>query len=96
MKRRRATPEDYDGITCLGQVIRLNKLPLEVPPDAAVVYLGRSSSGGVLVLGTVDNIKKLPKRLKASAQTVLPFWEQSCEQLCLVTSSGKIYAVAHS
>lgn len=80
----------------LDRVQVLNRMPIEIPPDVAIVYLGRNNRGRAVLLGSANNINKLPKSLRAYGQVVFPFWEQSGEQLLLVRSDGSIYLVAHT
>lgn len=95
-KSRRVTPKSFDHVQLQGNIIRLNRVPLEIPPDTAVGYLGRDSQGRAVILTSVDNVNKFPKSFMHRIQTVLPFWEPSGEQLILVHQTGRVYAVMHS
>lgn len=95
-RSRRVTPLSFAGWSADGNIIRLNRMPLAIPPDAAVGYLEIGLSSRLIFIGSVDNIKKLPKSFPFEAQAELPGCEQKSGQLCLVAPNGKIYLVVDS
>lgn len=92
----RATPRDYDHINIVGNLIRLNREPLEVPPETLRCYLGRDSRGRAVLLCPVNEANKVPKGFRHRVQFVMPFWEPNGEQLVLVHTNGKVYVVVDS
>lgn len=93
---RRAADMSARLLDSAGFVKRLNQLPLEIPPDVTVTYLGRDSSGRAVLLCPVNKLNNLPKHFRFRVQGVMPLWEPRGEQVVLVRSDGTCYAVIHN
>lgn len=93
IRPRTVTPQDYDHISIRGNVIRLNRMPLEVPPGAVLCYLGRTSSGRPVILCPVDKLNSIPKAFAHRVQGVMTIDGQLWGQRLLITENGKVYAI---
>lgn len=93
MKPRAVTPERYAYAQIRGQVVRLNQMPMPLPPDAVLCYLGRESSGRAVILCPVNKLNSLPDSLSIRVQGLIPGCESNCELPVIVAPNGKIYVV---
>lgn len=75
--------------------VALNRMPIGLPADCALLYLGKGPHGVAVLLGPVKELNKLPKYFRLRTQAVFDWWAPNGEQPVLVTKDGVVHLVAH-